>query len=71
MSLKQAEATVVMPMDFTRLLWAAVISYLWFEEFPDVWTWMGSMIVFGSTFYITYRERQRNVDDASSAPSQS
>ena len=71
MSLKQAEATVVMPMDFTRLLWAAVISYLWFGEFPDMWTWIGSIIVFSSTFYITYRERQRNIDDASSTPSQS
>jgi len=55
-SLKLGEASAVMPFDFTRLIWAAAIGYLYFGEFPDIWTWIGGAIVFVSTFYITYRE---------------
>lgn len=56
LALKQTDATIIMPIDFTRLLWASVVSYIWFGEFPDLWTWIGSVIVFASTFFITYRE---------------
>ena len=55
-ALKEAEATAIMPIDFTRLLWAAAAGYLWFGEFPDLWTWIGGAVVFASTIYITYRE---------------
>ena len=55
-ALKVAETTVIMPIDFTRLLWAAALGYIWFGEFPDFWTWIGGIIVFTSTIYITYRE---------------
>lgn len=57
-ALKIAETTAVMPMDFTRLLWAAALGYVWFGEFPDHWTWIGGAIVFASTVYITYRENR-------------
>ncbi len=57
-ALKIAETTAVMPMDFTRLLWAAALGFIWFGEFPDPWTWIGSIIVFASTAYITYRENR-------------
>ena len=57
-ALKIAETTAIMPMDFTRLLWAAGLGYIWFGEFPDRWTWAGGAIVFASTIYITYRENR-------------
>jgi drug/metabolite transporter (DMT)-like permease len=55
-AMRSGEATAVMPIDFTRLLWAAGIGYIWFGEFPDLWTWTGGAVVFASTLYITYRE---------------
>jgi drug/metabolite transporter (DMT)-like permease len=55
-SLKEAEAGVVMPMDYLRLIWAAGIGFLVFGEFPDIWTWVGGGVIFASTIYITYRE---------------
>ncbi len=55
-ALKIAETTAIMPIDFTRLLWAAALGFVWFGEFPDLWTWVGGAIVFASTVYITYRE---------------
>lgn len=58
-SLRLADATVVAPVDYTRLLWAAGVGYLMFGEFPDVWTWIGGTVIFLSTVYITYRESRR------------
>ncbi len=55
-AMKEAETTAIMPIDFTRLLWAAAAGYLWFGEFPDLWTWIGGAVVFGATIYITFRE---------------
>jgi len=58
-ALKSADATVVAPVDYTRMLWAAGVGYLVFGEFPDVWTWVGGTVIFISTVYITYRESRR------------
>jgi len=55
-ALKEAEAGVVMPMDYLRLIWTAGIGFLVFGEFPDLWTWVGGGVIFASTLYITYRE---------------
>ena len=40
-----ADATVVVPFDFSRLIFAAVIGFLLFNEFPDIWTWVGGTII--------------------------
>jgi len=53
---KASEATVVFPVDYTRLVWASIIGYLAFSEVPDLWTWVGGTIIFASTTYIAYRE---------------
>lgn len=58
-ALKLTDATVVAPVDYTRLLWAAGVGYIAFGEFPDVWTWVGGTVIFLSTIYITYRESRR------------
>ena len=57
-AMQLGEATAVMPVDFTRLLWAAGLGFVMFGEFPDMWTWVGGTVVFCSTLYITYREHR-------------
>ncbi|MEX0693669.1 MAG: DMT family transporter [Rhodospirillales bacterium] len=59
-ALRTTDATVVAPVDYIRLLWAAGIGYVAFGEFPDIWTWVGGTIIFASTVYITYRESRRS-----------
>jgi drug/metabolite transporter (DMT)-like permease len=53
---KEAEATAVLPFDFTRLIWASVIGYLAFAEIPDLFTWIGGIVIFSSSTYIAVRE---------------
>ncbi len=55
-SLKQAEATAVMPFDFLKLVWTALLGFWLFAEIPTLYTWIGAAIIFSSGFYIAYRE---------------
>jgi len=54
---RRADATVVLPFDFTKLIWAAFVGYVLFGEVPDVWTWAGGTVIFAATLFIAYRER--------------
>jgi drug/metabolite transporter (DMT)-like permease len=55
-ALKLADMTVLMPLDFLKLVWATVLGIVLFAEVPDTFTWIGAAIVFGSSFYIAWRE---------------
>jgi drug/metabolite transporter (DMT)-like permease len=51
-----ADAGVVLPMDYSRLLWAAALGFLVFAEVPDLWTWVGGVLIVASTVCLSYRE---------------
>jgi drug/metabolite transporter (DMT)-like permease len=57
-ALKEAETQVVMPADFLKLIWAAVLGYLLFEQAPNSYIWLGGAMIFVSTTYIAWREHQ-------------
>ena len=52
-SMALADATVVLPYNFTRLIWAAGFGYLFFAEIPDIWTWIGGAVIFFSSIWLT------------------
>ena len=54
---KEAEVTAVLPLDFTKLIWAALLGYLLFDEVPEAWTWIGGGMIFAAATYIAIRER--------------
>jgi drug/metabolite transporter (DMT)-like permease len=51
-----ADASAVVPFEFLRLPFAALVAYLWFAEVPSVWTWIGGAVIFGAAAYIAERE---------------
>lgn len=51
-----AEASLVSPILFLRLPIVAVIGYFFFAQIPDLWTWVGAVIIFGSSYYAARRE---------------
>ena len=57
-SLRLAEATLVLPFDFTKLLWGALLAWVVFGELIDGWTLLGAMVIFVGGLYLAYRERQ-------------
>ncbi len=56
-ALRVADTSVVMPIDFCKLPWTALLAYLAFAQVPDIFTWLGGAVIFGSALYIAYRER--------------
>ena len=55
---KEADLTAILPLDFTKLIWASGIGYLAFAEEPSPWTWFGGAIIFSAATYIAFRERR-------------
>jgi len=66
-ALKLADLTVLMPLDFLKLVWATAFGILLFAEVPDLFTWIGAAIVFASSFYIAWRESKLRKATALSA----
>jgi len=52
------EATVVVPVDYSRLIFALLFGVIFFAELPDLWSLVGAVVIIGSTLYITLREAQ-------------
>ncbi len=63
-SFRVAEATAVLPFDFSKLIWGTLIGYFVFSEVPDIWTWIGGFIIFAGVSYIAYRESQLKTSGA-------
>ncbi len=57
-SLRLAPVALVMPMDYTSLLWALLLGSWVFGEVPTPWIWIGAPIIIGSGLVIVWREQR-------------
>jgi len=55
-SLAAAEASLVSPVLYLRLPMVALFGFVFFDELPSVWTWAGAALLFGCTYYCTWRD---------------
>ena len=53
-----ADARVVQPFDFSRLITAAIIGWLAFGESSDLYTWVGALVIFCASYYVIVFERK-------------
>jgi drug/metabolite transporter (DMT)-like permease len=53
---RNAEASIVSPCDFLRLPLTTACALLLFGESTDIWTWIGGAVIFGATYFMTWRE---------------
>ncbi len=54
----EADASVVVPFDFLRLPFGAALAWAWLGEPTDPWTWLGAVVIFAATYFITWRENR-------------
>ena len=54
-----ADITLLQPIGFLSLIYNTVLGYLLFFQQPDVWTFVGAAVIFGSAMYISHREAVR------------
>ena len=60
LSYKYAELSVTQPVWFSGLIFGSAFGFFVFNETPDVWTWIGGMVVFSSVLLITYNEKSKD-----------
>ena len=56
LSLKYADASKLAPLGYTEIITNIIISYYFFNELPDNWTYLGLFIIVLSGLYISRRE---------------
>jgi drug/metabolite transporter (DMT)-like permease len=57
-SISLADARIVQPMNFLRMPLAAAMGFIVFSEFPDLWVWIGAVIIFGAAWYAVQQGRK-------------
>jgi drug/metabolite transporter (DMT)-like permease len=57
-SLSLAPVAVVVPVDYSGLVWATIYGWLLFSVLPTAWTWVGAPIIVASGLYIVWREHR-------------
>jgi drug/metabolite transporter (DMT)-like permease len=63
-ALEVAPASVLSPFIYTHLIWATVVGYLVFDDFPDAFTIAGGAIVITSGLYVWHRETLRTAGNS-------
>ena len=53
---QSAPAAVIAPLGYAELVGTTTLGYLIFDNFPDLWTWVGAAIIAGAAIYVAYRE---------------
>ncbi len=51
-----ADASAVLPFDFSRLVFVSILGFFFFGERPDLWTWVGGGVIVAAAAYIAHRE---------------
>lgn len=60
-ALVRADMVMLMPFDFTRLIFVAIFAWFLFGETLDMQTILGSLIIVASTVYIAHREAKKGI----------
>jgi drug/metabolite transporter (DMT)-like permease len=61
----RAPAAIVVPFEYTGLIWATGAGYLFWDEVPVLNTWLGAVIIVASGMLILFRETvARSMPDA-------
>lgn len=56
---KAAEASVIAPLDYVRLIYALIFGFLIFDEWPEPRVFLGAAIIVAAAVYTLHRERIR------------
>ena len=57
--LSHGDATALLPLDYSRVLYAGAIGYLLFGELPGLWSLAGMAVILSASLYLVLTERRR------------
>ncbi len=56
---KLAESNFVAPFEYSGMIWAVGFGLIFFNDFPDAWTWAGMAIVAGAGLFMLAMDRRK------------
>ena len=58
-AIKKTSPSFLAPFEYTRLLFAFLIGFVFLNEIPNFYTILGSIIIVATTYIITYRDKRK------------
>ena len=55
-SLRYADASKLAPFGYFEIVTTIILGYYFFQDFPDIWTFTGLLIIISSGVYVFNRE---------------
>ena len=49
------EASYIAPLTYIRLIFAGLLGAMFFDEYPDIWTWFGAAVIVAAALYTVRR----------------
>jgi drug/metabolite transporter (DMT)-like permease len=62
---QSAEATWLVPFDYSYLVFATFWGFIFWRHVPDVWTVSGMVLIAGSGIFVAWRERRARISEKS------
>lgn len=60
--LTMGEATVLVPLDYSRIIYSAALGYLLFNEIPGPWSFAGMALIVACSLYLVLTEKRRKAE---------
>jgi drug/metabolite transporter (DMT)-like permease len=62
-SFSKGEVSVIAPFEYTALVWAVLLGYLFWGDIPGTRVWIGAVIIIASGIYVIHRESIKSSPD--------
>lgn len=56
---KTGDASALIPLDYARIVYGAVLGYLFFGEIPGLWSYVGMALIIGASLYLVLTEERK------------
>jgi len=55
-ALKVGQISVILPLDYIRIIWSAGLGFILFGQLPTLHLYLGSLLIIAATAFLSYRE---------------
>ena len=56
------QIAVIVPFEYSALIWSVLLGYLFWNELPEKHVWLGAAIIIAGGLYIIHREKPRQLN---------
>lgn len=61
LAFRHAPASIAAPFDYTAMVWAVLLGWLFWGELPDTWVYVGSAVIIASGLLVAFHERRLSI----------